>query len=306
MTCPLRGLRKRRGFLGRLQYISHFISRLTDICEPIFHLLRKNQPTVWNNDCQRAFEKIKECLLSPLVLVPPTLGQTLLLYLSVSDIAFGCMLAQLDDLGKERAIYYLSKRMLEYECKYIMIERLCLALVWVIRRLRHYVREYSILLVSRFDPLRYLFDRPVLTCRLMRWFVLLIEFDIQYMTPKSVKGSIVANHLASLSVSNDRPIDDDFLDKQFVSMTSITGWQLYFHGAANQSGFGIGILLISPQGDHIPRSVRLVFFYHHRLMNNIVEYEACIMGLETAPDLGIKQLEIHGDSNLVIQQTQGI
>ena len=54
-----------RGFLGRLQYISRFIARLTDICEPIFRLLRKNQPTVWNDDCQCAFEKIKECLLSP-------------------------------------------------------------------------------------------------------------------------------------------------------------------------------------------------------------------------------------------------
>ena len=41
-------------------------------------------------------------------------------------------------------------------------------------------------------------------------------------------------------------------------------------------------------------------------MNNIVEYEACITSLETALDLGIRQLEIHGDSNLVIQQTQGI
>ena len=40
-----------RGFLGRLQYISHFIARLTDICEPIFRLLRKNQPTIWNDDC---------------------------------------------------------------------------------------------------------------------------------------------------------------------------------------------------------------------------------------------------------------
>ena len=53
-----------RGFLGKLQYISPFIAKLTDICEPIFHLLRKNQSTVWNDDCQRAFEKIKECLLS--------------------------------------------------------------------------------------------------------------------------------------------------------------------------------------------------------------------------------------------------
>ena len=237
-----------RGFLGRLQYISRFIARLTDICEPIFCLLRKNQPTVWNDDCQCAFEKIKECLLSPPVLVPPTPGRPLLLYLSVSDIALGCMLAHLDDSGKERAIYYLSKRMLEYECKYITIERLCLALVWATRRLRHYVTEYSILLVSRLDPLKYLFDRPVLTGRLMRWLVLLTEFDIQYMTQKSIKGSIVADHLASLPVSDDRPIDYDFPDEQFVSMTSITGWQLYFDGAANQSGFGIGILLISPQG----------------------------------------------------------
>ena len=61
--------------------------------------------------------------------MPPKPGRPLLLYLSISDIALGCMLAQLDDSGKERAIYYLSKRMLEYECKYIMIECLCLALV---------------------------------------------------------------------------------------------------------------------------------------------------------------------------------
>ncbi|RVW19217.1 Retrovirus-related Pol polyprotein from transposon 17.6 [Vitis vinifera] len=291
---------------GRLQYISRFIARLTDICEPIFRLLRKNQPTVWNDDCQRAFERIKECLLSPPVLVPPTPGRPLLLYLSVSDMALGCMLAQLDDLGKERAIYYLSKRMLEYECKYIMIERLCLAVVWATRRLRHYMTEYSVLLVSRLDPLRYLFDRPVLTGRLMRWLVLLTEFDIHYVTQKSVKGSIVADHLASLPISDDRSVDDDFPDEQIVSMTSITGWRLYFDGAANQSGFGIGILLISPQGDHIPRSVRLAFSDHHRLTNNIVEYEACITGLETALDLGIRQLEIHGDSNLVIKQTQGI
>ena len=90
----------------------------------------------------------------------------------------GCMLAQLDDSGKERAIYYLSKRMLKYKCRYIMIKRLCLALVWATRRLRHYVIEYSILLVSRLDTLRYLFDMAVLTNRLMRWLLLLTEFDI--------------------------------------------------------------------------------------------------------------------------------
>ena len=112
--------------------------------------------------------------------------------------------------------------------------------------------------------------------------------------------------MASLPVSDDRPIDDDFPDEQFVLVTSIAGWRLYFYGVANQLGFGIGILLISPQGDHIPILVRLAFFDHHRLTNNVVEYEACITSLETELNLGVIQLEIHGDSNLVIQQTQGI
>ena len=124
--------------------------------------------------------------------------------------------------------------------------------------------EYSIHLVSRLDPLRYLFDRFVLIGRLMRWLVLLTEFDIQYVTQKSVKDSIVTDHLASLPVSDDRPIDDDFPNEQFVLVASIAGWCLYFNGAAtNQSGFGIGILLISPLGDHIPRSIRLAFSDHH-------------------------------------------
>ena len=190
--------------------------------------------------------------------------------------------------------------MLEYECRYIMIERLCLALVWVTRRLRHYVTEYSILLVSRLDPLRYLFYWPILIGRLMTWLVLLTEFDIQYVTQKLVKWSIVTNHLSFLPVFDDIPIDNDFPDEQFLLVTSIVGWQLYFDGAANKPGFGIGILLISPQGDCIPRLVRLAFSDYHRLMNNVVKYEACITILETTLDLGVRQLEIHGDSNLVI------
>ena len=50
----------------------------------------------------------------------------------------------------------------------------------------------------------------------------------------------------------------------------------------------------------------MTFSNNHRLANNVVEYEACITGLETTFDLGVRQLEIHGDSNLVIQKTHGI
>ena len=84
-------------------------------------------------------------------------------------------------------------------------------------------------------------------------------------------------------------------------MTSLSGWCLYFDGAANQLGYGIGVLLVSPQGDHIPRSVRLAFRDRHPITNNIVEYEACILGLETALELGIRQMEVFGGSNLVLR-----
>ncbi|XP_059597125.1 uncharacterized protein LOC132254755 [Vitis vinifera] len=88
-------------------------------------------------------------------------------------------------------------------------------------------------------------------------------------------------------------------------MTSLLGWCMYFDGVANQLGYGIGVLLVSPQGDHITRSVRLTFPDRHPTTNNIVEYEACIIGLETALELGIRQMEVFGDSNLVFKQIQG-
>ena len=141
-------------------------------------------------------------MLSPPVLVPSTLNRPLLLYLSISGIALGCMLAQLDDSGKERAIYYLSKRILDYETRYVMIEHFCLTLIWATRRLRHYMIEYLVHLISCLDHLRYLFDRPALIGRLMRWLVLLTEFDIHYVTQKSIRESIVADHLPSLPVSD--------------------------------------------------------------------------------------------------------
>ena len=119
--------------------------------------------------------------------------------------------------------------------------------------------EYSVHLISHLHPLRYLFDMPALIGRLMRWLILLTKFDIHYVTQKSISRSIVANHLASLLVFDGRVIDDNFLNEDIVVVTSLSGWHMYFDGAANHSGYGIGVLLMSLHGDHIPRFVRLGF-----------------------------------------------
>ncbi|XP_073260499.1 uncharacterized protein [Populus alba] len=77
-----------------------------------------------DNDCQEAFDKIKRYLQNPPLLVPPTPGRPLILYLTVTEKAMGCVLRQHDESGrKQQAIYYLSKKFNDYESKYTTIER---------------------------------------------------------------------------------------------------------------------------------------------------------------------------------------
>ena len=74
-----------RGFLGRLNYISRFISHMTATCEPIFKLFKKDQGCVWTDDCQRPFESIKEYFLEPPILLPPVEGRPVIKYLTMLE-----------------------------------------------------------------------------------------------------------------------------------------------------------------------------------------------------------------------------
>ena len=137
--------------------------------------------------------------------------------------------------------------------RYFMIERFFLALVWATQRLRHYMTGYSIYLISHLDSLRYLFDRPAFIGRLMIWLVLLTKFDIRYVSQKFVKDSIIAYHLASLPISGSRAVDDDFPNEEISIVTGFSGWCMYFDVVSNNFKYGIGVLLISPHGNHILR-----------------------------------------------------
>ncbi|XP_020207600.1 uncharacterized protein LOC109792591 [Cajanus cajan] len=75
-------------------------------------------------------------------------------------------------------------------------------------------------------------------------------------------------------------------------------WTMYFDGASNMLGRGIGTVLISPQGKYIPITARLNF----DCTNNMAEYEACALGIQPAINNGILKLKVFGDSALVIYQ----
>lgn len=68
-----------------------------------------------------------------------------------------------DKNGKERAIYYISRTLIDYELNYTPIERACLVVIFASQNLRHYMLSHKVQLIARFDPLKYLLSRATLT-----------------------------------------------------------------------------------------------------------------------------------------------
>ena len=115
----------------------------------------------------------------------------------MTETALGCVLGQHDESGrKEQVIYYLSKKFNDYESRYTTIERLCCALMRSAKRLRQYMLYYMTWLISKLGSLKYIYENPYQSSRIGRWQVLLMEYNIVYMTRKVVKESVVVDHLA--------------------------------------------------------------------------------------------------------------
>ncbi|XP_077245989.1 uncharacterized protein LOC143885819 [Tasmannia lanceolata] len=157
--------------------------------------------------------------------------------------------------------------MLKYELSYTQLEKNCLALVWATQRVRHYLLSQRIYLISRMDPMKYLFEKPALIGRTARWLLLLLlsEFDITYVIQKSVKGRIIVEQLVDAS-TEDIELSHEFLNK------------------------GIMTIGDAPNFD---------------CANNVAEYEACIAGLKGALSLEVQDRDVYKDSLLIIYQTNG-
>ena len=136
---PPTNLKQLRSLQGKVQAIRRFICQLTDKIAPMSHLLKKDVEFKWDDKCQESFDKIKEYLLHPPVLAPYRHGEPLWLYVSATEHAFGVMLAKKEDDGKERAIYFISMTLKDYETRYTPIEKLCQCIVFATERLRHYM-----------------------------------------------------------------------------------------------------------------------------------------------------------------------
>uniref|UniRef100_A0A2N9IID4 Uncharacterized protein n=1 Tax=Fagus sylvatica TaxID=28930 RepID=A0A2N9IID4_FAGSY len=223
---------------------------------------------------RKLLTKIKEYLLNPPILVPPTPGRPLILYLTVQEASMGCMLGQQDETGKkEQAIYYLSKKFTEPETRYLLVEKdvlrtgLGLQEAETVHALLHHLVGIP--------------DGP----------------------NQAIKGQAIADYLADYPSEQLELMDSEFPDEDvmIVEEDNQGRWKLYFDGAANAVGSGIGAVLVSPKGQQTPIAVKLGF----DCTNNMTEYEACIVGLQAALEFGAYELEVFGDSLLIVSQTNG-
>ena len=118
---------------------------------------------------------------------------------------------------------------------------------WLTKKLRHYFQSYRIQAVAKVDPMKYLCQSPTLVGKSSRWLLLLSEFDIEYVTKKVIKGRAVAEFLANRPIDSDYKEDLEFLDEQLnmVDTTERT-WVMYFDGAINRRGDGLGVIITTP------------------------------------------------------------
>ncbi|KAA3461137.1 RNA-directed DNA polymerase (Reverse transcriptase), Ribonuclease H-like protein [Gossypium australe] len=122
---------------------------------------------------------------------------------------------------------------------------------------------------------------------------------------KAIKGSAIADFLASRALEDYEPLNFDFPneDMMYVVVTEEGApraylWKLNFNGTLNATGNGIGEVLVSLDEYHYPFTNKLNF----DCMNNMVEYKECIMGIRAAIERKIKVLKVYEDSALVNKQ----
>ncbi|KAL0282876.1 UNVERIFIED_CONTAM: hypothetical protein Sradi_7249300 [Sesamum radiatum] len=181
----------------RIAALSRFISKPTEKSLSFFKTLRKAKTFKWGTPCQLSFEELKAYLSGLPLLVKPSPGDTLYLYLSVTPQVVSSVLVR-EEGGKQLPIYYVSKVLNGTEGRYTPIEKVALALVVTARRLRPYFLSHPIGVRTNI-PLKQTLGKPDTSGRLVKWAVELSEYDISYMPRTTIKAQALANFISEMT-----------------------------------------------------------------------------------------------------------
>jgi hypothetical protein len=186
----------------------------------------------------------------------------------------------------------MSRRLLDTETRYVSVEKLCLSLYYACFKFRHYILSSSCIVTCQYDVIKHMLLKPILSGRIGKQAYALVEYDLAYEPLRPMKGQVVADFIVDHAIEVDHSVD-------FIQLKP---WGLYFDGSVYSKGQGAGCVIISPSDMYIDLSIRLEFV----CTNNQVEYESLLHGLEYLRDLGARDVDMFGDSNLIVQLIRGI
>ncbi|XP_027156819.1 uncharacterized protein LOC113757958 [Coffea eugenioides] len=287
---PPRNIREVQRLNGRLAALNRFLSQSAEKALPFFKVLKNADQFAWTEECQAAFDQLKQYLHHLPTLASPRPEEKLYLYLSAADEAVSAVLIR--DEGTQVPVYYVSRALRGPETRYTQVEKLVLGLVHAARRLKPYFLAHPIS-VRTDQPLRQILVRPEASGRLTKWAVELGEYDLSYEPRTAIKAQALADFLAELTFTEGPESTSAIAE---VSTPSL--WTLYVDGSSNGDGSGAGLLLEGPQGEVCSYALRFGF----PATNNEAEYEALIAGLQLARRLGAQQIHVRSDSQLVVRQ----
>ncbi|XP_030958546.1 uncharacterized protein LOC115980437 [Quercus lobata] len=283
--------------------LNRFISRSADTCRPFFLLLNKWKGFEWTEECALEFQQLKEYLTRPPIMSSPKADKMLFAYIAVALHVVSLVLIR-EDNGTQRPVYYVSKSLHEAEIRYLPLEKAVLAIVQATRKLPHYFQAHIVVILTQL-PLGSIFRSADYMGRIAKWGTILGAFDIRYMPRTAVKGQVLVDLLAEFAEPTPEgeggTLNPDGKLINAISQQEPSWWKAHIDSSANQRGSGVGLVLVSPEGITIEKSLRLSF----SATNNEAEYEALLEGMSMIQKLGGKSVNMFSDSRLVVGQVNG-
>ncbi|GJV39479.1 reverse transcriptase domain-containing protein [Tanacetum coccineum] len=202
-----------RSFLGHAGFYRRFIQDFSKISRPITHLLEKDTPFVFSQDCINAFETLKKNLTEGPILVVPDWNLPFKLMCDASDFAIGAVLGQ-RKTKHFQPIHYASKTMTEAQIHYTTTEKEMLAVVYAFEKFRPYLVLSKIIVYTDYSTLKYLMNKQDAKPRLLRWVLLLQEFDITILDKKGSEN-LAADHLSRLENPHKDVLENKDINEHF-------------------------------------------------------------------------------------------
>ncbi|KAK1679315.1 hypothetical protein QYE76_040163 [Lolium multiflorum] len=212
-----------RSVLGHAGFYRRFIKDFSKISKPLTNLLQKDVPFVFDDDCKEAFETLKKALTTAPVVEPPDWNLPFEIMCDASDFAVGAVLGQRVD-KKLNVIHYASKTLDAAQRNYATTEKELLAVVFACDKFRPYIVDSKVTIHTDHAAIRYLMTKKDAKPRLIRWVLLLQEFDLHIIDRKGADNPVADNLSRLENIAYDPvPVNDSFPNEQLAVIKMTEG-----------------------------------------------------------------------------------